>query len=233
MAMIKRYGVWLFAIVLVLHCLFIYLEMGELRTLSKILLIPILLLYLYANRPTEGNSDALVYAGLIFSFLGDLILTRSGELFFLLGMLAFIGTHVCNSIFFHRLQKNTVQRGKGRWLAVLLLGVVSAMVFFVLQPYLGSFQWPILFYMCIISCMAVLATGTMDTDSLKKTAAVCFIPGAFLFVVSDALLAMNKFLWHQSFADILVMLTYGAAQYCLVQGFVKTQTGMLSETHPL
>jgi uncharacterized membrane protein YhhN len=222
MAMIKKYGVWLFAIILLLHCVLIYLEMSGLRTLSKILLIPVLLLYLFSNKPKEGeNREPLVYAGLIFSFLGDLILTRSGELFFLFGMLAFIGTHICNSIFFYRLQKNTVQRGKGRWLAVLLLAIVSAIVFFVLQPHLGSFQWPILLYMCIISCMAVLATGTLDISSVKKTAANCFVPGAFLFVLSDALLAMNKFLWHQSFADVFVMLTYGAAQYCLVKGFAQ------------
>jgi uncharacterized membrane protein YhhN len=219
--MIKRYGVLLFILLLIFHCVFIYWEMSGLRTLSKILLIPVLLLYLYANQPKEGgNSEPLVYAGLIFSFLGDLILTRSGALFFLLGMLAFIGTHVCNSIFFYRLQKNTMQRGKGRWLAILLLVIVSAIVFLVLQPYLGSFQWPILFYMSIISCMAVLATGTFDKPSIKKIAANWFIPGAFLFVLSDALLAMNKFLWHQTVADVFVMLTYGAAQYCLVKGFV-------------
>ena len=220
MAIIKRYGVLLFVLLLILHCVFIYWEMGSLRTLSKILLIPILLLYLFANKPKkETNTEPLVYAGLIFSFLGDLILTRSGELFFLLGMLAFIGTHVCNSIFFYRLQKNTVQRGKGRWLAILVLAVISAIVFFVLQPYLGSFQWPILFYMCIISCMAVLATGTFDNPSTKKIATNCFVPGAFLFVLSDALLAMNKFLWHKTVADVFVMLTYGAAQYFLVKGF--------------
>ena len=222
--MIKKYGVLLYILLLILHCAFIYLGMSDLRTLSKILLVPFLLLYLSANKPTgDGKAEPLVYAGLIFSFLGDMILTRSGALFFLLGMLAFMGTHVCNSIFFYRQQKSRGQRGKGIWWALVLLAMLSAIVFFVLKPYLGSFQWPILFYMCIISGMAILATGIIDATASKKTATHCFIPGAFLFVISDALLAMNKFLWHEPLADILVMMTYGAAQYYLVKGFVEVQ----------
>lgn len=219
MTVFKKYGALLFALLLLCHCLFIYLGMSDLRLLTKFLLLPFLIIYLFALSPVKPH--VLVVCGLLFSFAGDVILACSGEVFFLVGMLAFIGTHICNSFFFMQLQKGYKGNETGSLLAVTILGVFSAFVFRLLQPSLGSFQWPILFYMFIISIMAVLATRTMNNTSLKSVAMGCFIPGAALFVLSDATLAVNKFLWHEPLVDIVVMLTYGMAQYYLVRGFAK------------
>ena len=81
--------------------------------------------------------------------------------------------------------------------------------------------------MFIISLMAFLATGTIQNESIKRTAFKFFIPGAVLFVVSDATLAINKFLVHQTYLDIVVLLTYGLAQYFLVKGFIEVKSGRL------
>jgi uncharacterized membrane protein YhhN len=224
MAIYKKYGGWLFAITLALHCLFIYLEMGELRTATKFLLLPILIIYLLSF---PGKISLLVYAGLIFSFSGDLLLSRTGEIFFLFGMLAFIGTHICNSLFFARLQKGKIGKGKEGMIALLVLLVFSYFVFMLIKDNLGNFKLPILLYMFIISLMAFLATGTIQNESIKTTAIRFFIPGAVLFVVSDATLAINKFLVHQTYLDIMVMLTYGLAQYFLVKGFIEVKSGRL------
>ena len=42
--------------------------------------------------------------------------------------------------------------------------------------------------------------------------------GALLFVISDSLLAINKFYQPFSIADNLIMLTYGFAQFYIVTG---------------
>ncbi len=219
MLVIKRYGTWFFALILVMHCLFIYFGMNDARTLTKLLLIPFLMLYLFAS--SGGKMSPLIFCGLLFSFVGDMILTRSGELFFLFGMLAFMGTHICNSIFFLQLQKGYRANKNETLMAVIIFVAVSGILFWKLQPYLGSFQWPILFYMFIIGAMAVLAIRTMNNPMIKNIAVTCFIPGATLFVLSDATLAMNKFLLHETVVDMVVMLTYGGAQYYLVKGFSK------------
>lgn len=219
MTVFKKYGALLFALLLLCHCLFIYLGMNDLRLLTKFLLLPFLIVYLFALSPAKPHP--LVVCGLLFSFAGDVILTCSGEVFFLIGMLAFIGTHVCNSFFFIQLQKGHKGNETVLLVTMIILGAFSAFVFWLLQPSLGSFQWPILFYMFIISMMAVLATRTMNNASVKPAAIHCFIPGAALFVLSDATLAINKFLWHEPLVDMVVMLTYGMAQYYLVWGFAK------------
>ncbi|MES2371590.1 MAG: lysoplasmalogenase [Bacteroidota bacterium] len=218
MTVFKKYGALLFALLLLCHCLFIYLGMNDLRLLTKFLLLPFLIIYLFALSPVKPHS--LVVCGLLFSFAGDILLTGSGEIFFLLGMLAFIGTHICNSILFLKLQNLNGENGIVS-AAIIILGLLSGFIFKILQPYLGSFQWPILFYMCIISIMAILATRITNNPSARAIAIRCFIPGAVLFILSDATLAVNKFLWHEPLVDMVVMLTYGAAQYCLVRGFAK------------
>jgi uncharacterized membrane protein YhhN len=221
MPLIKKYAPWLFVLLLLAHCLFIYLGLNEMRTVSKILLVPVLLIWLAAHRQKSTQPSMLVYIGLVSSFLGDVLLSRSGETFFLFGMLAFIGTHMCNTLFFLQLTKKDRRIGKQMIIAISLLVLFSAIVFTEIRPNLGNFKIPILVYMFIISLMTVLATATIQNPLLKKIAISCFIPGAMLFVLSDATLAMNKFLLHEPMMDLVIMITYGAAQYLLVKGFVK------------
>lgn len=220
MLLIKKYGLPVFLLVLILHLACIYLEMSTPRLITKLLLLPLLMIYLAAE---PGKTSPVVYIGLFCSFMGDLLLTRSGESYFLLGMLAFIGTHVCNILFFYRLQKG--YRGKPILLvlALVVLTVISGGVYFLLADQLGALRVPILVYMAIISLMAFMATQTVVNPVFSQTALRCFIPGAALFVISDGLLALNKFLLHTASIDIAVMLTYGMAQYLLVAGFVAVK----------
>jgi uncharacterized membrane protein YhhN len=57
--------------------------------------------------------------------------------------------------------------------------------------------------------------------SVGVTARRQFVTGALFFVVSDSLLAINKFYQAFPFAGLLIMLTYCAAQYFIVRGFMS------------
>lgn len=222
MNFLKKRGVLLFTFVLAAHLFFIYTENTELRTVTKLLLIPILALYLYASAEKAGrNINLPAFAGLFFAFLGDLLLTRNGELFFLLGMAAFIGTHISNSIYFLRLYPLYLSKGRYAAIAAVVLTFVSGAVIGKIGPALGSFKLPIIIYMVIISCMAILAANTYHHPVLKQLSLRYFIPGAAFFVLSDGILALNKFYYHQSLLDPAIMLTYGIAQCLLVMGFSR------------
>lgn len=222
MLLFKKHGSTVFLLVLFIHCICIYFGWEMFRMLTKFLLLPLLFAWLLVN--TAGHSRRAIlpaFAGLIFSFLGDVLLARVGELFFLLGMLAFIGTHISYLIYFFRLNPLRLNRIKPVSVAGMLLLVVTVVVFCILNPYLGDFKMPILVYMVIISSMALSAVNTVTNPLLQRIGWSYFIPGAGLFVLSDAILAINKFQLHQPLLDIAVMLTYGAAQYFLVCGFIK------------
>ena len=220
MGLFQKTGLGIFLLLIGIHCLFIYLDMPAWRMYSKLLLVPVLMAWIWS---TAGKQVPLiVYAGLFFSFIGDLLLTREGDLFFLIGMVAFMLTHFCNSLYFLRLQDTHSSRLREALVAAVLLILLSIIIFSVLNPYLGSFRVPVLVYMLAISIMAILAANTAANPPLRSIALRCFIPGAALFVVSDTLLAMNKFIYHQQTISILVMLTYGIGQLLLVRGFAGT-----------
>ncbi|MEN9684526.1 MAG: hypothetical protein RLZZ28_312 [Bacteroidota bacterium] len=225
MATYKNNIIYLFLLILFLHCAFIYAGNDLGRTITKLLLLPVLILFLYAagSQSDSVSSKKWVFAALVFSFLGDLFLTRSGEIFFLIGMLAFIGTHVCNGIQLLKLNSLKSTQALPALVALVLLGLIAAFVLSVLNPYLGSLKLPIFFYLLIISSMAVLAANTYANKDIQYHAIAYFIPGAALFVVSDGLLAMNKFYFHLPMLDIAVMLTYGCSQMLLVLGFSRTK----------
>ena len=45
--------------------------------------------------------------------------------------------------------------------------------------------------------------------------------GAMLFIISDSLLAINKFYYPFQMAGIFVMVTYGLAQYFITYGAIR------------
>ena len=60
------------------------------------------------------------------------------------------------------------------------------------------------------------------TIQYRKVALNYFIPGAFVFLIENVLLSLNKFHFEGN-KDIYlaVMVTYGVAQYLLVKGVSK------------
>ena len=69
--------------------------------------------------------------------------------------------------------------------------------------------------------MGALAIHTYANTGVKAIANYTFIPGAALFVTSDALLAINMFRVHHPILEVLVMFCYGLAQFFIVKGFQK------------
>ncbi|NCI46240.1 lysoplasmalogenase [Sediminibacterium soli] len=217
MKSIRKQGSRMYLLVLAAHGFAICFGWETLRILSKLLLMPVLGLWLCAL--AGRRAGWLVYAGLLFAWLGDWALLYEDNLFFMLGMAGFIGTHTCYSIYFSRLQERSNSRLREAFAAAVILILLCVTMFVVLNPYLGSLRLPILFYMTVISVMAILAANTAANPALRRIALCCFIPGAALFVVSDALLAYNKFVLHTGWMSIPVMLSYGFAQFFLVRGF--------------
>jgi uncharacterized membrane protein YhhN len=78
---------------------------------------------------------------------------------------------------------------------ILAMGAIG-MVYYWLHDYLGTLLVPVVTYMFIIGTVWVFSFNLSNHSQYKKTAYYFFIPGMFLFVLSDSLLALNKFLLH-------------------------------------
>ncbi|MEP6675165.1 MAG: lysoplasmalogenase [Ferruginibacter sp.] len=184
----------------------------------KPLLMPVLISSLLQLRPNSSNRN-LMLVGLFFSWAGDILLLfeKNGAIFFILGLVCFLLTHILYIIYFLKLRSSAVSLlRKYPWL-ILLICLYSVCLVAVLFPHLKEMKLPVMVYAAVISIMLVCSLHAFK--KVNRSAGLYFVSGALLFVISDSLLAVNKFYQPFIFAGILIMLTYCAAQFLIVKGF--------------
>lgn len=188
-----------------------------LQYMTKPLLMPVLVLFfLLQNTSRKSLPGKWVLAALFFSWAGDVLLMFQEKIpdFFLFGLSAFLMAHIFYIIFFHSIR---IKAGiRGRPLLFLPVIIYYAGLIFWLSPWLGDMRMPVIIYGLVISFMLVLALHMQYIRN--KTAGILMTWGAALFVISDSILAVNKFYSSFSQAGVLIMLTYGIAQYLIVKG---------------
>jgi len=160
-----------------------------------------------------------ILSALAFSWLGDVLLLFESrdQLFFLFGLSAFLIAHLCYIVFFHQVRVKEKVRGN-IWLLIIVVIYYTGLISF-LSPYLHDMKLPVRVYGIAISFMLMLA---LHMPFIKnKMAGKWMMTGALLFVISDSVLAIDKF--YQSFrlADLVIILTYGLAQLFIVEGAIR------------
>ncbi len=216
----KTYWLILFSIVLIGDLTGIQLQDEMLQYICKPLIIPvIILIFLFQTRGAASGMKKWIISALVFSWVGDLLLmfdTRA-EIFFLLGLSSFLIAHIFYIVFFHSIRiKENIKTNL--WLLGIVVIYYTALLT-LLSPYLGDKKLPVRIYGIVISFMFMLAMHMLFIKN--KSAGRWMMMGALLFVISDSVLAINKF--YQAFegAGIIVILTYGLAQLLIVQGAIK------------
>jgi uncharacterized membrane protein YhhN len=194
-----------------------------LHFIAKPLLITALLLLLFFTRSNVPGKNLLL-AGLLFSWMGDLFLLfeYKNKLFFIFGLASFLTTHIFYIVYFLRMRSaNTSLLKKQPVLIALVLGYGIALVW-LLYPHLGDLKLPVIIYATVICTMLLCSLHIFL--KVNQKAARYFLTGAAAFVISDSLLAIDKFYQPFAYAGVFIMLTYCAAQYFIVRGFIEQDT---------
>lgn len=197
---------------------FTALGMDALRPVSKPLIVLALGAYfLLGVKEVSSPGKGWVTAALVLSWLGDVLLLfeANSSVFFMLGLGSFLLAHMAYSIFFNRLRREGDLSIKPLFVAIV--GVYYLALVVSLYPYLDGMRLPVLVYGLVISVMLVLA---LSLGPLKERIGLFIVFGATLFVLSDSVLAINKFMRPFTGAGVLVMLTYGMAQFFIVSGSI-------------
>lgn len=198
----------------------IQLGLDWLQWVSKPLILPFLILYFFSSvRTISSPLNKWIYLALFFSWCGDVLLMFDGinALFFIFGLSAFLLAHIFYIMFFHFVRIREKIAGNG-WFLLFLLIYYSILIK-KLSPYLGELTIPVRVYGLVISIMLLMA---MHMTSLRvKKAGWSMLAGAALFVLSDSVLAINKFYQPFEAAGLVIMLTYGAAQFFIVKGAIE------------
>jgi uncharacterized membrane protein YhhN len=177
-----------------------------------------LMAYYYALSPARSR---LFLVALFFCWLGDvfLIFQSTDPLFFIGGLASFLAGHIVYIFCYRQLQiitssKELLGSQKVRFAFPIILAGTGLVT--ILYPLLGELRIPVMIYALVITLMALTALFRYGRTN-SKSFFLIFI-GAVLFMVSDSLLAINKFHHAFSAAGALVMLTYSVAQFLIVEG---------------
>ena len=187
---------------------------------TKPLILTSLIIYFWLQSTHLTNkTSTLMLLALLFSLLGDILLlfVDLSSNFFIGGLLAFLMAHVMYIMVFLE-YRNTSKKGI---LFSALLFIIALGLFYVLKDGLGNLLIPVIVYMLAILIM--VRSAFLRKDSGSKHSYILVFLGALLFMISDSVLALNKFYTLIPYANLSIMLSYSLAQFCIVYGVLKQQ----------
>lgn len=204
-----------------LEALALQKNLPRLEYLAKPAVMIALFLWLWTS---AGLNGALLWfgLGLLFSLAGDVLLMISLDRLFIAGLAAFLCAHVMYILGF-----NTPLPALSAWGLILavIIGLSGARLLRrIIAPLAAQGQaalrTPILLYGLVISLMLLSAMLKLTDTSWNAGAALLVALGAFLFYISDIILAWLKFIAPIQHGRLYNILTYHLGQMALIAGVI-------------
>ena len=153
-------------------------------------------------------AGVLVGAGLLFSAGGDIALALDRQRYFVQGLALFLVAH----LFYIAALATSVQNLE-RWSLALLVLVYALLMGLWLYPSLGKLRGPVMVYMVVIAAMGAAA-------ALRTPFSLTLFFGAVFFILSDSLIAIDKFRRPIPYAQYAIMTTYYLGQFLIASNYL-------------
>lgn len=206
---------WLVVISALLAIVGYYLDGGQwLHWISKPLTT--LLIFGMALRcGIAGPYRSGILVGLLFSTAGDVFLMLPGDRF-VQGLLSFLLAHLAYLWAF---------RTRAAWLArgapFLLYGAISTAIVVLLWPGMpGSLRLPVIIYVLALAAMA--SQAAVGWQLLRDRPSFCAALGGALFVFSDSIIAINRFVLPFEASKGVILVSYWLAQWQIARSIGQT-----------
>jgi uncharacterized membrane protein YhhN len=159
--------------------------------------------------PLSAAFRLLITLGLLASLAGDVLLMLPEDRF-TAGLAAFLVAHVAYLAAFA--SRAPLLRHRS---GVVGYAAVATVVLALVLPAVGGvLRTAIIAYVIVIALMAAQATSWLLDEPASRAARLAAI-GASCFVASDALLALDRFVFIVPARDLLVLAPYWIAQACI------------------
>jgi uncharacterized membrane protein YhhN len=180
--------------------------------------------FLINSKNIDEKIVRIAAVAFLFSLFGDtfLMFTDKRMIYFMLGLVSFLLAQVAYSLLFLRSVKISGNEpflpGNLFWLIGYL--AYGSIVYIALYNHLdvvlkiASFA-----YMTALLGMSALALNRFK--AVNTSSFFLVFAGSVLFVISDSIIAVDKFLTPILWDKLLVMATYIAAQYLITSGILK------------
>lgn len=207
-----------FLSVAVMYLTAMFFDLRFLMLIFKPLIVGSLLVYFMTiTRSRFVKFKLWMILALFYCMVGDVFLMLDGrdELFFVLGLFAFLGAHIFYIFVFRRIIKD-------KFISFSVLKTLPIVIYlgvflYLVLPHSGILRLSVIIYALVIGTMLVFALHLTKIGGIGRLIAA----GACLFVISDSLIGFNKFYTAIPYNPWLVIVTYIAAQFLIVHGVAK------------
>ncbi|HHY58177.1 MAG TPA: lysoplasmalogenase [Chloroflexi bacterium] len=145
----------------------------------------------------------LVAVGILFSLSGDIFLMLPRDAF-IWGLASFLVAHL-----FYIAAYISRIGWQMHWLLLAPFVLYVAVLLYLLLPYTGAVRVPVILYAVVLMTMGWQAAALWWT--VRDIAALLAMVGALFFIVSDSILALDRFRTTIPQRDLLIMSTYYGA----------------------
>lgn len=217
---------WAYAAIALAELAGEWLPFRPLVWVFKPLLMPTLIVgFLFFSRNHRSFWQLGITGALVASTLGDILLMLAGEPghanVFLAGVAAFFAAQAGYILAFGYRSGWRIGHLAERPLAVLLVMAFLLAYWMAIWPYLpAALRIPVGMYALALGCMVLAAFNLRHR--IAGEAWTALMAGAVLFLLSDSLIAWNKFAHPFPGAGVAIMATYVAAQWLLTTGALNT-----------
>ncbi len=173
---------------------------------------------LRGSRLLRDNDSTILAAALVFSSLGDVLLDWNPRGLFVFGLLAFLTAHFIYILLFVSNWPRPLRPDGAQLFLFAVILLYSLLLANWFAPSLGTDAKPVMLYICVITVMVI-------TTILSGFPRPWVCGGAILFLISDSLIAINRYKMIVPGSDSLVWATYYLGQYGLAIGFLREKLG--------
>ncbi|MBC8884467.1 lysoplasmalogenase [Flavobacterium piscinae] len=205
-----------FAVIAICYLILLITNKEEMAWWLKPLLVPFLISIVAIS--DKFKTQKILLLALFFSWIGDVLLmfTNKNVLFFISGLIVFLIAHLAFIFLFNKQNKNTTNKNYLQYIP--LVGIYLFAILSLLWSSLNEMKIPVTIYALVISIMLLMSIKAYF--EWKKPANLLVLIGVLLFVISDSILAINKFYTILQFSSFLIMSTYLGAQYFIVKSIL-------------
>jgi uncharacterized membrane protein YhhN len=174
------------------------------RTVLKA--IPVSTLMVLVLRDMRGFVRICLTGALLGSVCGDILLDLPDAKVFIFGLVAFLVAHLFYTVLFFRYAKSPDGIGKVMMAGLVLFAGAMIWIFRGIAPALYG---PVVLYILVIVTMSIGALLVPAENRL-------LFWGALLFIASDVVLALNKFLVAVPYGRVINISLYFIAQFMII-----------------
>lgn len=209
----KRFFPYLFIVIFLLQLAGVYMD-SHIRLFTKPFIMISLASYYFVY---ARNFKIVFFTAIVAALMGDIFLMWDHEMSFLLGLGSFLVMQVLYALIFWT-QKDKIN-GLDIVMSIIIALVAAGLLYILIPDVDGLLKGAVAIYCLCIMTMVITAIWRERPHS-SYLPVLC---GALLFMLSDAVLAIDKFSFPMEYGSVMVIGTYMAAQYLIVMGISNSE----------